>query len=160
MTARICSKGAGQVFLQPVAAAIDFIGHLRPDHIVVLAQNARRHVGRARADRRELEAPAGIFPESDSAWRSCLDGARYLVDRGGIVPVVHADDRFTGLLDPVQDLLVFDFEFCVALSFFADFLPEGVVFAGVRGYVCQNGQLVDVGVVFRVDVLEIRLEAS
>jgi hypothetical protein len=43
------------------------------------------------------------------------------------MPVVHPDDALTGLLDPVQDLLVFNLEFGVSLCLSADLLPVGVV---------------------------------
>jgi hypothetical protein len=43
------------------------------------------------------------------------------------MPVGHADDRLTGLLYPVQDLLVLDLEFGVALCLSADLLAVGVV---------------------------------
>ena len=62
--------------------------------------------------------------------------------------VVHADDRLTGLLYPVQDLSVFDLLFGVALDLGPNPLPVSVVFTGVGSHVGQDGQLGDVRVVF------------
>jgi hypothetical protein len=98
-----------------------------PGHIVLLAQNACRHVGGAGRHGRKLKAPARIFIQGDSAGRNLIDGTRNLIHGLGEVPVVHADDGLTGLLDPVQDLLVLDFEFGVSLCLSADLLPVGVV---------------------------------
>jgi len=53
-----------------------------------------RQICSTHAHGRELEAPAGIFLEGDSAWRDLVHGPGYLIYRGGEVPVVHADDRF------------------------------------------------------------------
>ena len=50
-----------------------------------------------------------------------------LIDGGGEVSIGHFDDRFSSLFDPVEDLLVFDFEFGISLSFFTDDLAIGVV---------------------------------
>src|ERR1017187_9516342 len=99
----------------------------RPGHIVLLAQNARRHVCSTGAHRRELEAPAGILLERNSSGRCRFDGACYLIHRLGVMPVGHADDRLSGLLHPGQDLLVLDLEFGVALCLSADLLAVGVV---------------------------------
>jgi hypothetical protein len=43
------------------------------------------------------------------------------------MPVGHANDRLACLLDSVEDLLVLDLEFGVALCLTADLLPVGVV---------------------------------
>ena len=62
------------------------------------------------------------------------------------MPVLHANDGLAGLLDPVEDLLVFNFEFGISLCFFAYDLAIGVVLPGVGSYIGQNGHLVDVGI--------------
>ena len=72
--------------------------------------------------------------------------------------VIHADDRFAGLLDPVQDLLVLDFELGVVLGLPADLLPVGVVFPGIGSHIGQDGQLVNVRVVLGADVFEFGME--
>jgi hypothetical protein len=59
-----------------------------------------------------------------------------------------------GLLYPVQDLLVLDPQLGIVLGLRADDLAEGVVLARVGRDIGQDGQLVDVRVVFRVYVLE------
>ena len=53
-----------------------------------------------------------------------FDGTGDLINGGGEVAIGHFDDRFTRLLYPVQDLLVFDFEFGISLCFFTDDLTE------------------------------------
>ena len=58
---------------------------------------------------------------------SFFDGAGDLIDGGGEVAIGHLDDGLACFLDPVEDLLVFDLEFGVVLSFFADYLAIGVV---------------------------------
>ena len=70
------------------------------------------------------------------------------------MPVGHADDRLACLLYPCQDLLVLDLEFGIALCLTADLLPVGVVLTRVGSYIGQDGQLVDVGIVFGVDVFQ------
>ena len=74
------------------------------------------------------------------------------------MPVLHANDRLSGLLHPLQDLLVLDFEFGIALCLFADLLPVGVIFPGIWSDIGQDGHLVDVGIVLGVDVFEFRME--
>jgi hypothetical protein len=129
-----------------------------PGHIVVLAEYARRHVCGAGRYRRELKQPSGIFLEGDSARGGFLDGAGDLIDGLGEVPILHANDRFTGLLDPFQDLLVLDLEFGIALGLFAYLLPVGVVLPGVGSDIGQDGHLVNVGIVLGVDSFEFRME--
>jgi hypothetical protein len=99
----------------------------RPGHIVLFAQYPCRQVCRTHAHGRELEAPAGVFLEGDSAWGNLAYCPGDLIDRGGEVPVVHADDRFPGLLDPVHDLLLFDLELGIALGFLSYTLPDVVI---------------------------------
>src|ERR1017187_7810316 len=129
-----------------------------PGHVVVFAQNARRHVSRTGRHRGELKAPSGKLIERDTAGGNLIDGTRNLIDRLGEVPVVHLDDRFPCLLDSVQDLLVLDLQFGISLCLLAYLLPEGVVFPGVGSYICQDGHLVDVWIVFWVDVFEFWME--
>ena len=141
------------------ATAVHFEGHLAAGHVVVLAEDLRRQVCRTHAHGRELEAPAGELFEGDPAWGNLIDGARNLIDRGGEVPVVHPDDRFTGLLDPVHDLLVFDLELGVALGLQGYALPDVVVLARVGRHVGQDGHLVDVGVVLGVNVFQLGMQS-
>src|ERR1035438_1001668 len=70
----------------------------------------------------------------------------------------HPDDGFTRLLDPVQDLLVLNLRFGVAVNCCAYLLPEGVVFTRVRRHVGQDGQLVHVRIVFRINSLELGMD--
>jgi len=140
------------------AAAVYLLGHLTAGHVIMLAQGACRQICSTHAHGRELEAPAGIFLEGDSAWRDLVHGPGYLIYRGGEVPVVHADDRFPCLFDPVHDLLVFDLQLGIALGLLSYALPDVVVLAGVWSHIGQDGHLVDVGIVFRVDVFELRME--
>ena len=56
-----------------------------------------------------------------------------------------------GLLDPVQDPLVLDLEFGIALGLLAHSLPVGVVLPGVGCDIGQDGHLVDVGIVHGID---------
>jgi hypothetical protein len=109
------------------AAAIYFLGHLAAGHVIMPAQYACRHICRTHAHGGELEAPSRIFLERDSAWRDVIHGPGYLVDRGSKVAVIHADDRFPCLFDPVHDLLVFDLQFGIALDLLSYTLPEVVV---------------------------------
>ena len=95
----------------------------RPGHVVVLAQNASGHVGGAGGDGGELECPSGVFVEGDAAGGDFIDGAGDLIDRGGEVSVMHADDGLACSLDPVEDLLVLDLEFGISLGLFAYDLP-------------------------------------
>ena len=74
------------------------------------------------------------------------------------MPVLHTDDGLSSLLHPLQDLLVFDFEFGIALCLFADLLPVGVVLPGVGSDIGQDGHLVDVGIILGVYVFEFRME--
>ncbi len=92
------------------------------------------------------------------AAETVLDGAGDLFDRGGEVAVLHADHGLTGLLHPVQDLLVLDFEFGIALCLFAYLLTVGVIFPGVGSDIGKDGHLVDVGIILGVDVFEFRME--
>ena len=107
----------------------------------------------------KLEYPSRELIQGDSAWGNLIDGAGDLIDRGGEVPVIHSNDGLACLLDPVEDLLVFDLEFGAALCLPADLLPVGVVLTGVGSYICQNGELVDFRVVFRIDVCEFGMES-
>src|ERR1019366_4767442 len=129
-----------------------------PGHIVLLAQNPCRHVSRTGAHGRELKTPSRKLIERDAAGGNLIDGARNLIDGLGEVPVVHLDDGFPCLLDPGQYLLVLDLQFGIALCLLAYLLPEGVVFPGVGSYICQDGHLVDVWIVFWVDVFEFWME--
>ena len=99
----------------------------RPGHVVVLAQNARGHVGRAGAHRGELKDASGKLFQRDAAGSDFLDGAGDLIDGASEVSVIHPNDGLACLLDPVEDPLVFDLEFGVALCLLAYDLPEGVV---------------------------------
>src|ERR1039458_4973348 len=146
------------LILHGTAADIHLCGHLAAGHIVLLAQDPCGHVSRTGAHRRELKAPAGKLIESDAACGNLIDGARNLIDGLGEVPVVHLDDRFPCLLDPVQDLLVLDLQFGISLCLLAYFLPEGVVFPGVGSYICQDGHLVDVWIVLWIYVFEFWME--
>ena len=125
----------------------------RPSHIVVLAQDRRRHVCRAGAYGGEAEAPSGIFLEGDSTWGDLVDGAGDLIYRGSEVAIVHPDDRFACLLDALHDLLVFDLQFGVVLGLSAYLLAVGVVLPRVGSYIGQDGQLVDVRIVFGIGAL-------
>ena len=58
---------------------------------------------------------------------SFFDGAGDLIDGDSEVAIGHLDDGLACFLDPVEDLLVFDLEFGVVLSFFAYDLAIGVV---------------------------------
>jgi hypothetical protein len=98
---------------------------------LVLTQDPRRHIGSAGRDGGELESPAGKLLEGNATGRHLFDGAGDLFHRGSEVAIGHLDDRLTGLLHAFEDLLVFDFEFGVVLSFFAYDLAEGVVLARV-----------------------------
>ena len=118
----------GQILLHGAAAAIHFEGHLAAGHVVVLAEDLRRQVCRTHAHGRELEAPTGKLLEGDSTGRNLVHSAGNLIDRGGEVPVVHPDDRFPGLFDPVHDLLVFDLQLGIALGLLGYALPGVVVF--------------------------------
>src|ERR1019366_4957815 len=130
----------------------------RPGHIVLLAQNPCRHVSCAGAHRGELKTPAGILVERDAAGGNLIDGTRNLIDRLGEVPVVHLDDGFPCLLDPVQYLLVLDLQFGISLCLLSYLLPESVVFPGVGSHVGQDGHLVDVWIVFWIDVFKLRMK--
>src|ERR1039458_3005448 len=129
-----------------------------PGHVVVFAQNARRHVCRTGAHGRELKTTSGILIERDAAGGNLIDGARNLIDRLCEVPVVHLDYRFPCLLDPVQYLLVLDLQFGIFLCLLAYLLPEGVVLPGVGSYIGQDGHLVDVWIVLWINVFEFRME--
>ena len=61
-------------------------------------------------------------------------------------------------LDPFQDLLVLDLELGIALGFFADTLPVGVVLLGVGSDIGQDGHLVDVGIILGVQSFEFRMQ--
>jgi hypothetical protein len=98
-----------------------------PGHIVVLAQDPRRHISRAGAHGRELKTPAGIFLQGDATGGRRFDRARYLIDRGSEVPVCHPDDRLPCLLDAGHDLLVLDLLFGISLCLLAYLLPISVV---------------------------------
>ncbi len=58
----------------------------------------------------------------------------------------------------LQDLLVLDLEFGIALGLFADHLPIGVILARVRSDIGQDGHLVDVGIVLGVQSFEFRMQ--
>src|ERR1039458_2114865 len=146
------------LILHCTATDIHLCGHLAAGHIVLLAQDPRRHVCCAGAHGRELEAPAGIFIEGDAAWGNLIDGTRNLIDWLGEVPVVHLDDGLPCLLYPGQDLLVLDLQFGISLCLLAYFLPEGVVFPGVGSHVGQDGHLVDVWIVLWIYVFEFWME--
>lgn len=72
--------------------------------------------------------------------------------------VIHPDSGVLGLPDALEDAVVFDLKFGVALSLFADLLSERVVLARVGCDIGEDGELVDVRVVFGVDVFEFRVE--
>jgi hypothetical protein len=98
--------------------------------------------------RRRTGISGGKLLEGNATGRHLFDGAGDLFHRGSEVAIGHLDDRLTGLLYAFEDLLVFDFEFGVVLSFFAYDLAEGVVLARVGRDIPENGHLVDVGLVF------------
>ena len=131
-----------------------------PGHIVMFSQYPCRQVCRTHAHGRELEAPARIFIQGDATGGDLIHGTGNLIDRGGEVAVVHADDRFPGLFDPVHDLLVLDLQLGIALGLLGYTLPDVVVLTGVGSHIGQDGHLVDVGIVFRVDVLEFGMEGG
>src|ERR1035438_4264647 len=117
---------AGWMGFRPGAGARGFLcSQGRKD--LVFAQDPRRHIGGAGRHGGELESPPRIFLEGDAAWGDFIDGAGDLIDRGGEVAVLHANDGLACLLDPVQDLLVFDLEFGISLCFFPYTLTIGVV---------------------------------
>ena len=60
-------------------------------------------------------------------WGNLIDGAGNLIDRGREVTIGHFDNRLACLFHPVEDLLVFDFEFGISLCFFTYDLAIGVV---------------------------------
>jgi hypothetical protein len=70
----------------------------------------------------------------------------------------HRRCLFPCLLYPVQDLLVLDLQFGISLCLLAYLLPEGVVFPGVGSHICQDGHLVDVWIVFWINVFELLME--
>ncbi len=63
-----------------------------------------------------------------------------------------------GLLDPIQDPLVLDLEFSIALGLLTHSLPVGVVLPGVGRHIGQDGHLVDVGMVLWIYSFEFRME--
>jgi hypothetical protein len=94
---------------------------------LVISQDPRRHIGGAGGDGGELESPARKLLEGNASWGNLVDGAGDLIDGGGEMSIGHFDDRLAGLFYPFEDLLVFDLEFGVVLSFFTYDLSEGVV---------------------------------
>ena len=60
----------------------------------------------------------------------------------------------TSLLHPGRYLLVLDLQFGISLCLPAYFLPEGVVFPGVGSHIGQDGHLVDVWIVFWIDIFQ------
>ena len=102
--------------------------------------------------------PARKFVQGDAGGGNLIDGAGYLINRGREVAILHPDHRLAGSLDPIQDPLVLDLELGIALSFFAHFLPVGVVLPGVGSHIGQDGHLVDVGIVFGIDSFEFRMQ--
>jgi len=98
-----------------------------PGHVVVLAQDARRHIGGAGGHGGELEHPSGKLFESDASWRNLPDGTGDLIDGASEVSVIHANDGLACSFDAIENLLVLDLEFGVSLCLFAYDLSEGVV---------------------------------
>ena len=94
---------------------------------LVFTQDPRRHIGGAGGHGGELEDPAWIFLQRDAMRCGFFDGAGDLINRGGEVAIGHFDNRFARLLYAIENLLVFNLEFGVALSFFTYDLSEGVV---------------------------------
>ena len=74
--------------------------------------------------------------------------------------IAHPDDGFPCLFDPGQDLLILDLQFGVSLSLLSEPLADVVILAGVGSHVGQDGHLVDVGIVFRVDVFEFWMQGG
>ena len=84
----------------------------------MFAQDPRRHIGGAGRHGGELEEASRVLLECDTSRGHLIDGAGDFIDRGREVPVLHANDGLACLLDPVEDLLVFDFSsvlFCASL---------------------------------------------
>ena len=98
-----------------------------PGPVVVLAQDARRHIGGAGGHGGELEHPSGKLFESDASGRNLFNRSRYLIDGTSEVSVIHANDGLACSFDAIENLLVLDFEFGVSLCLFAYDLSEGVV---------------------------------
>ncbi len=73
------------------------------------------------------QGPSRKLLQCDAVRGHLIHRAGDLIDRGGEVPVLHANDGLAGLLDPLQDLLVFDLEFGISLGLFTDALAIGVV---------------------------------
>jgi len=76
------------------------------------------------------------------------------------VAIAHPDDGFPCLFDPGQYLLVLDLQFGVVLCLLSYALADVVILARVGSHVGQDGHLVDVGIVFRVDVFEFRKQGG
>ncbi len=74
------------------------------------------------------------------------------------MPIVHPDDRLSRLANAIQDLVVFDLQLGVALCLLPDLLAERVVLAGIWSHIGQNGQLVNVGIVLWIDILQLCMD--
>jgi len=72
--------------------------------------------------------------------------------------VIHPYGRFLGLAHPVDDLLVFDAQFVVVADLGTELLAIGVVLTGVGSDISQDGQLVDVGIIFEVDSFQLGMK--
>ena len=126
--------------------------------VILLAEDTRRHVGRAHADRRELESTTWVFLEGDSRRRDRLDRAFNFLNRRGEAAVLHADDGVAGLLHAIENLLVLDLKLGVVRSFLRDLLSEDVVLARIGCDIGEDGQLVDVRIVFRAQALQLWMD--
>ena len=124
----------------------------------MLAQDPRRQVCRADAHGRELEAPAGKLLEGDAAGRN-LSTVPEISSTGAVKCL-----SFIRMIDSrvcLTRFMIFSYSISqlgIALGLLGYSLPDVVVLPRVGRHVGQDGHLVDVGVVFWVDVLELRVE--
>jgi hypothetical protein len=96
----------------------------------------------------------------NSMERSLLDRSLDPVDGRVETALVDLQSRLLGLADLLDDLLVVGAQLTVTVGLLLDDRPDAVVLAGVGCDICQDAQLGQVRVVFRVDAFELWMEGG
>jgi hypothetical protein len=125
---------------------------------IVLGLDDGGEVGERGPQRAEMESTAGEFLEFDGGGGSRSNLGGDFFDGGGEAALVDVEERLLGLADAFEDTFVGDLLFGAAGDLVRDLGAIGLILARIGGDVGEDRELGQVGIVFRVNPGDFRME--